>query len=207
MLIDLKDLTGTEAYHLMTQSIIPRPVAWVLTENEGGDYNLAPFSFFTAVCSTPPIMMFSVGNKPSGEIKDTRRNIERTKEFVLHIAHADLAVPMTETSRTLAYGESELERVDLQLTSDWSGAESSISLPRLKACTIAMHCALYQVQEIGDKNQGLIFGEIKHAYVADSVLKSGDRLQIDADKVDPIARLGASEYASLGEVFSIARPE
>ena len=65
MHINVEELTGTEAYHLLTQTVIPRPVAWILTENEEGDYNLAPFSFFTAISSRPPLIMFSVGSKPS----------------------------------------------------------------------------------------------------------------------------------------------
>jgi len=207
MLVNMDELNGTEAYHLMTQSIIPRPVAWVLTENEGAvnsvnNYNLAPFSFFTAVCSNPPIIMFSVGKKPSGEVKDTRRNIERTKRFVLHIAGTDLAQPMTETSRTLDYGESEIERVDLNLTNDWDQA-----LPRVAECEVAMLCELYEMQEIGNNAQGLVFGEIKQVYLSDQVASTEPRLQIDASKLDPIARLGASEYAALGKVFTIPRPE
>jgi flavin reductase (DIM6/NTAB) family NADH-FMN oxidoreductase RutF len=202
MLIDMSELEGTQAYHLMTQTIIPRPVAWVLTENEGGSMNLAPFSFFTAIGSNPPIIMFSVGKKPSGEVKDTRRNIERTGNFVLHIAGTDLAGPMTETSRTLDYGESEMDRVNLTLEQDWGQP-----LPRVAQCDVAMFCTLYQMQEIGNNAQGLVFGEIKSVYLSDRIAEQTTRLHVDAKALNPIARLGASEYASLGEVISIPRPE
>ncbi|GLQ31009.1 flavin reductase family protein [Litoribrevibacter albus] len=202
MIIDMDSLVGPQAYHLMTQTIIPRPVAWVLTQNEGGNYNLAPYSFFTAVCSNPPIIMFSVGKKPSGEVKDTRRNIERTKDFVLHIAGSHLAGPMTETARTLDYGESEMAHIDLTLTDDWGKA-----LPRVEQCDVAMHCSLYEIQEMGNNAQGLVFGEIQSVYLSERVATLEPRLQVDAKSVDPIGRLGASEYASLGDIISVPRPE
>lgn len=202
MLINMDSLNGTQTYHLMTQTIIPRPVAWILTENEGGNYNLAPFSFFTAVCSNPPIIMFSVGKKPSGEVKDTRRNIERTQSFVLHIAGSDLAGPMTETSRTLDYGDSEMDRLALSLDKDWGQP-----LPRVTQCDVAMYCSLYEIQEMGNNKQGLVFGEIQSVYLSEKVATQESRLQVDAKSLDPIARLGASEYATLGDIISIPRPE
>lgn len=202
MIIDFNDVNGTQAYHLLTQTVIPRPVAWILTENESGNYNLAPYSFFTAICSTPPIVMFSVGKKPSGEVKDTRRNIERTQEFVIHIAGMDLANDMTESSRTLDYGVSEVDHSNLALNTDWPS-----SLPRLEQCQVAMHCVLHKVDEIGDNKQGVVYGEVKHMYLSESVIKTSERLQVNAVDVDPIARLGGSEYAGLGSVITISRPE
>ena len=70
MNIDASTLAPIQIYHLMTQTVIPRPIAWVLTESGEADYNLAPFSYFTPVSSNPPLLMFSVGKKPTGEIKD-----------------------------------------------------------------------------------------------------------------------------------------
>lgn len=201
MHINVEELTGTEAYHLLTQTVIPRPVAWILTENEESDYNLAPFSFFTAISSRPPLIMFSVGSKPSGDIKDTRRNILRTKSFVVHIAPSTLAEEMTETARTLEYGESELERVNLTINNDWQQI-----LPRLSECDIALFCELYDYQEIGENKQGLVFGEIKQAFLSDKVATKGERLVIDATQVDPISRLGGNDYAALGKTITIQRP-
>lgn len=69
--INLDDLSSTEVYYTMTETLVPRPIAWVLSENLSGSYNLAPFSYFTAVCSNPPLIMISVGKKPDGSPKDT----------------------------------------------------------------------------------------------------------------------------------------
>ena len=204
MYIELAGLSSNQIYFTMTQAVIPRPIAWVLSDNGNGGYNLAPYSYFNAVCSEPPLIFISVGKKPDGSYKDTRVNIEERHHFVVHIAHRDLAVPMTETSRTLPHGVSELDRVDLGLT-EFDG----FPLPRLADCRVALACELYQIQEIGPSPQTLLFGKVRSIYVDDGVASTDDkgRFKVQADKVDPIGRLGASEYVTFGEILSIPRPK
>jgi len=204
MYIDLEGLSPNRIYLTMTQTVIPRPVAWVLSDNGDGGYNLAPYSYFNAVSSDPPLVFISVGKKPDGSYKDTRVNIEERSHFVVHIAHRGVAVPMTETSRTLPHGESELERIDLSVT-EFEG----FPLPRLKDCRVALACELYEIQEIGATPQSLVFGKVRSIYVEDEVVSTDDkgRLKVSADKVDPIGRLGASEYVTFGEILSIPRPK
>ncbi len=204
MLIDLEGMAPQDAYHLLTQTVIPRPVAWVLSENPEGDYNLAPFSFFTPITSNPPLLMISVGRKPGdGVSKDTRVNIEARKHFVVHIAHRGLAPAVTESSRSLPHGDSELDNLDLELA-DFEGSE----LPRLKDCHVAFACELYDIKEIGEAPQSLVFGKVTRVWVSDEVVRidDKDRMTFDGAAIDPIGRLGGSEYVTFGEVFKIARP-
>ena len=83
MNLNFSDFSASQRYHLMTQTIIPRPIAWVLTDSssnaEKDNFNLAPFSYFTAVSSEPPILMLSVGKKPNGDDKDTLINVRENK--------------------------------------------------------------------------------------------------------------------------------
>lgn len=204
MLIDFDGLDPTEAYHVLTQTVIPRPMAWVLSENPDGDYNLAPFSFFTPITSNPPLLMISVGRKPAeGVAKDTRVNIEARKHFVVHIAHRELAKAVTESSRALPHGQSELAHLDLELA-EFEGA----SLPRLKDCHVAFACELYDIKEIGAAPQSLVFGRVTRVWVSDSAVRydEKDRLTFDGAAIDPIGRLGGSEYVTFGDVFKIPRP-
>ncbi|WP_111495810.1 MULTISPECIES: flavin reductase family protein [Marinobacter] len=203
MIIDFTEMPSDRVYHCMTQSLIPRPVAWVLSENPEGDYNLAPFSFFTAVTSNPPLIMLSVGRKPDGDFKDTRVNIEERKKFVIHIAHDELARTMTETARSLPHGVSEVAQNDLK-TVPFDGFD----LPRLADCKIALACELYQLQELGPNRQSVIFGQVSQLYVDDAAATRDekDRFRIDAEAIQPIGRLGGSEYMTFGEILSIPRP-
>ncbi|GAA5213823.1 flavin reductase family protein [Corallincola platygyrae] len=204
MEIAFDTLSSGEIYHAMTQTIVPRPIAWVLSDNGNESFNLAPFSYFNAVCSAPPLIMFSVGKKPDGSDKDTLHNIQKRGKFVVHVPSASMADVVTQTAQTLPHGESELAHVNLPLTSF-----ADFALPRLADCHIAMACTLYEVKEIGDVPQRLIFGKIESLYLSEDVAgaDSKGRLKVNTASLDPLARLGASEYASLGEVFTHKRPE
>ena len=116
MHIDLSTLSPVETYATMTQTVVPRPIAWMLTENDAGDYNLAPFSYFNAMSSSPPMAVFSVGLNPDGQIKDTRYNLEKREHCVIHIAHREMAATMTATSATLNRGTSEVSQLGLELS-------------------------------------------------------------------------------------------
>lgn len=197
MNIDLSTLAPTQIYHLMTQTIIPRPIAWVLTDSGEQNYNLAPFSYFTAVSSNPPLMMISVGKKPSGEVKDTTRNVLETGQMVIHIANEALADVVTQSAATLEHGESEVLASGIELV-DFDGFD----LPRIKDCPIAFGCKLFEVQEIGETPQTLIFAQIEELYIDPSVIgERSDRVVVDALKVNPLARLGGSQFAVLEKPF------
>lgn len=188
----------------MTQTIIPRPIAWALTDSNNGSLNLAPFSYFTAVSSAPPILMLSVGKKPNGDDKDTLVNIINNKKVVIHIASEQHANLVTNTSQTLAHGESELTKNNI-LTTEFEG----FSLPRLAQCDIAYGCELYEIKELGDVPQSLIFVEVKQVYISDTVadIDEKQRITVHADRIKPLARLGGGEYATIEKPFTIARPK
>jgi flavin reductase (DIM6/NTAB) family NADH-FMN oxidoreductase RutF len=199
--IDLSTLSANQVYATLTQTIIPRPVAWVLSDNGDSSYNLAPFSYFNALSSDPPMVVLSIGLKPGGDMKDTRVNIEQRKHFIVHIAHREMAEAMTASSATMPFGESELEKLGLATTS-MPGSD----LPRLADCRIAYACELAEVQFI--KHQAIVLAELKHLYLDDNVVgkDAKGRLKVMADKVDAIGRLGGGEYMTAGEVIYYERP-
>lgn len=203
MNIHLADISTSGTYHLMTQTVIPRPIAWVLSNNSDGGHNLAPFSYFNAVCSSPPLLMLSMGKKPNGSDKDTVANLQVGVMCVVHIAHVSQADVVTSTAATLDYGESEVDANNIALCThlDWP-------LQRISSSPIAYLCRVHSTQEIGDTPQQLIFVEAIELFIDDSmVTTNNDRIEVDASKVNPLARLGANQYASLGEVFSKHRPK
>lgn len=203
MNIDLSTMSGTGIYHLMTQTVIPRPIAWVLSNNTNDSLNLAPFSYFNAVCSDPPLFMLSMGKKPSGKIKDTAANLTVGAHCIVHIAHVDQSDQVTKTAATLDYGESEVNINEIALVAhqDWS-------MKRIKDCPIAYLCKVHSAQDLGNAPQRLVFVEALELYVDDKVVSEDKgRIKVDALKVNPLARLGASQYANLGAIFTAARPK
>ena len=201
MHLDMTDLSEIQAYATMTQTIIPRPVAWILTDNGDKTYNLAPFSYFNGITADPPMVMFSIGKPPVPGIKDTRTNIEARKEFIIHIAHREQAEDMTKSSATMPHGESEIEMLDLKLA-EMPGSH----LPRLADCRIAYSCELEEIHMI--KDQAIVFASLKHLYLDDAVVgkDAKGRLKVDGTAVDPIGRLGGGEYLAAGDLIYFDRP-
>ena len=203
MNIDFEQLTASERYFHTIQTLIPRPIAWVLSQHENGSFNLAPFSYFSAICSDPALLMISVGRKSKAEQKDTRANIEARKQFVVHIASMANIHAMNESAASLPANVSEVEQLGLA-----TEAFDGFALPRLSCAKAAFACELNAIHEVGHARQAVIYGEIKRLYLADEIIDTDNngRIKVDAGKLDPIARLGANEYAGLSEIIRMQRP-
>jgi flavin reductase (DIM6/NTAB) family NADH-FMN oxidoreductase RutF len=203
MNLDLSALDPKSIYQTMIQCIVPRPIAWVLSDNGDESFNLAPFSYFNGVSSKPPIISISIGKKRDGSKKDTWINIEERKHFVVHLAQADQAPHVSATAASLPFGESELTDNDLPTVQDpyWP-------LPRLEKTPIAMLCRLHQIIEVGETPQALVLGRIEQLYIADQITKDSDTAapSIDSALLDPLARLGGDDYAKVGAPFTVQRP-
>ena len=204
MILQLEKLSPTNTYFQIIQTLIPRPIAWVLTENETANYNLAPFSYFNAVCSDPALIMLSIGNKPDGSIKDTCHNIVERKSFTVHISGEETMEALNQSSATLNRNHSELDELDISLTD----FESS-PLPRISECKIAYACELYEIHKLGKSPQSIIYGKVNSIFIDDAVASVSDkgRIKVHADKLQPISRLGANEYMQAGKVISLQRPK
>lgn len=198
MQLNLNELSSGQAYHLLTQSFIPRPIAWVLSSNNEGVLNLAPFSFFTGVCSSPPLVMLSIGIKTSGVGKDTRENLLNGKDFVIHLPSVTSANDVTLSAKELPAEESELDLLENAELVEFAGCP----LPRLAAAPLAFQAKLHKVDYLGDQPHAVIYAELIQAYISDDVLNTqakDGRLEIDAFKVNPLARLGAGSYSALAK--------
>src|SRR5271170_178191 len=115
MLIDCSEYSRDQIYFLMIQLVIPRPIAWVLSDNGDRTYNLAPFSFFNAITSNPPILMLAAGWKDEGTRKDTWVNISERSHFVVHIPSAEQVNDVSVSSAVLPHGVSEADQFHIPL--------------------------------------------------------------------------------------------
>jgi flavin reductase (DIM6/NTAB) family NADH-FMN oxidoreductase RutF len=203
MEVDFNQLTPSQVYHSIVQTLIPRPIAWVLSLNKNQSCNLAPFSYFNAVSSDPPLVMISVGKKADGSFKDTKINIEARKHFVIHLPSVEQALAVNNSSATLANEQSEVDALDLE-TTDFELSP----LPRLKDCPVAYACELFDILEIGQTPMAMILGKITALYIDDDIIEQplDNQAVINSSKMNPLARLGGIDYSSLGKTFSIKRP-
>jgi flavin reductase (DIM6/NTAB) family NADH-FMN oxidoreductase RutF len=202
MVIDFDSLSPGQAYSLMIQCIIPRPIAWILSDNGDTTYNLAPFSYFNGVTGKPPIISVSIGTKRDGAKKDTWVNIEERKHFVVHIPSKEHAQTVSRTSAPLEFGQSEITANDLEVVQ-----QTGWPTPRLKTAQVALLCEKHLIIEVGDGPQGLLLGRVTEAYIKDELVDIDDgQAKILAAKLNPLARLGGDDYTDVDSSFTVPRP-
>ena len=198
MRIDPHDLPVRAAYSLFISTIVPRPIAWVSTLSPDGRPNLAPFSFFMGVTSDPPTLAVAIGRR-RGEPKDTARNIEAGREFVVNVVTADLAGAMVRTSGDFPPEVNEFAEVGLTpLPSE------RVKPPRVRESPIHMECTLERMITIGRSGTALAIGEVVLFHIADSLWTGMD---VDVARLNPLGRLGGDLYAPIDRTLAIARPE
>ncbi|MBO0481104.1 flavin reductase family protein [Candidatus Enterococcus courvalinii] len=195
------ELTERENYKLLIGSIVPRPVALVTTRSENGSVNVAPFSYFSIVSSNPPIVSLAIQRK-TNKLKDTAANLLTTKEAVIHILDEDNVVDGNQTAATLPKEESELSRTTFSIDD-----AQTVGAPVLRESKIRFETELYQRIEIKENEQitaDLFLLKIKHYQVDESVYDEG---RILIEKLKPVSRLAGNNYAKIGEIFTLVRPD
>ena len=201
MIYDPDNLPFQEIHKLMIGSIVPRPIAFVSTISKDGKNNIAPFSYFNGVCSSPPTIMFAPARRGwDGSEKDTLVNIRDTKEFVVNIVSESFAKKMVECSTDYE------SNIDEFIVSGLNPVPSEqIISPRLKESKICFECKLNQIVEVGDGKAGsgfIVIGNVILFHIDDSVMIDG---RIDIEKLNPIGRLAGNWYTRPTDNFRIQR--
>jgi len=197
----LSTLPTGEVYKLLIGAVVPRPIAWVSTVSAYGIANLAPFSFFNAVCSNPPTLLFCPVNHPDGREKDTLRNIRQTQEFVVNVATENVVKALNQTSANYPSDISEFAQAGVTPI-----PSSLVAAPRVEESPIQFECKLVQVVDVGDGSNGsghIVIGRIVYAHFDARVYQAG---KISIEALKPVGRLAGNSYCPVREVFDLARP-
>ncbi len=179
--------------------VAPRPIGWIATRDRAGRANLAPYSFFNAFSSSPPIVGFG-----SEGYKDSIRNAEETGEFVANLATRPLAEAMNLTSAPVVQGIDEMRLAGLE-----AAPCRLVAAPRVAAAPAALECKLLQVIRLHDlqgRDLGsyLALGQVVGVHIDPRYLRDG---RFDTAAAQPIARAGyRGDYAELGRMFEMLRP-
>ena len=203
MELDPQTIPYQSMYKIMIGSIVPRPIGWISTVSETGVFNLAPFSFFNAVCSNPPTVLFCVtARAQDASQKDTLRNVLATGEFVVNMVSYPLAAQMNLTSAELPADQSEFDFANLTAI-----PSLTVKAPRVAESLIHYECELDRTVPINADAPGgatVVFGRVRHIHIDDSVLIGTDK--IDALKLQPVGRMAGAGYAKIETLFDLPRP-
>tara|TARA_Y100000590_G_scaffold168637_1_gene192888 strand:- start:1006 stop:1614 length:609 start_codon:yes stop_codon:yes gene_type:complete len=184
--------------------IVPRPIGWISSKNNEGKINLAPYSFFNAIATIPPMVVIGPGGySKSGNNKDTLLNIKNNPEFVCNFVSWDVKDIMNETSYSFDNNESEIEKLSIEIEDS-----NLVSIPRVKLSPAHFECTLFKIIDLPSDSKGnpnhLIIGNIIGINVSDKIIKN-DR--VDIGELKPISRMGYDEYALINTIFSMKRPK
>jgi flavin reductase (DIM6/NTAB) family NADH-FMN oxidoreductase RutF len=195
MILDPKAISVGAMYRFMISVVVPRPIAFVSTVNREGRFNAAPFSYFTALTSDPPLIAISISLR-SGGPKDTLRNIRETGDFVVNAATEEMAGRIVQAS-----GDWPEEVDELALTGLTPAPADLVRSPRVAESPVNLECRFDREIELG--RAFLVVGEIVRAHVSDTVLTEG---RVDIAKLKPLGRLGGDGYTAVREDFHLPRP-
>lgn len=188
-----QDRLDTEtSYRLLVGCVVPRPIAWISTLNPDGSVNVAPFSSYNYVATSPPMLAVNIATR-EGEQKDTALNITANGEFVVNVVDEACMEVMHRSAANYPRGISEAAELGMALL-----PSRQVAPPRIASTPVQMECRLDQKVVLGRGVNTLYIGEVVAFHLSGQVY---DGHRVDSSKIRPVARLGGPFYTTLGEVI------
>ena len=203
--IDPKAIATKDLHQFMVTAVAPRPIAWASTVDEDGNPNLAPYSFFNAFSSNPPILVFSSNRRVEGNTtKDTLHNIEKTREVVINVVSYNVVRQMAVTGVEFPSDVNEFEKAGVTML-----ASEVVKPFRVKESPVQFECKVSDIIPLGDGGGAghLIICNVVRLHIDENVLDENNR--IDPFKIDLMGRMGRTYYTrAAGEsLMSIAQAQ
>lgn len=201
MYLDTREISSRDAYRLLIGSVVPRPIAWVSTISAAGVGNLAPFSFYMAATSTPPMIVVSTGHR-DGQPKDTLRNVQEVPELVVNVVDEAVAEAMNATSEEVPPEVDELAMAGLSPL-----PSARVRPARVAESPIQLECRVEQLIPIGrgPSASTLIVAEVLAFHIRDELFDA-ERTRIRLDRLRAVGRLAGDWYCTTNDQFELIRP-
>lgn len=197
---DLKDVEASIAYKLLAATVVPRPIAWVVSQDKAGAVNASPYSFFNVMGSAPPTIALGMLADPERGYKDSAQNILDTGEFVVNLVPEAMVEAMNLTAADAPRGTNELALAQLETT-----PADHVQPPRITDSPVAFECRTYSTVETGP-HQIVVIGQVVAVHIDDAFILDAERAYIDTPKLDLVARSYGSEYLRSQDRFNLQRP-
>jgi flavin reductase (DIM6/NTAB) family NADH-FMN oxidoreductase RutF len=180
--------------------VSPRPIGWISTRALDGSENLAPYSFFNAVASEPPQVMFSSNAaKPDrGDTKDSVANIRETGVFCVNVVEYAMREVMNLTSGPWPRETDEFEKAGIE-----RAACHEIACSRVAEAPANLECRMTQIVRLEGDNNHLVLGTVVGVHLREDCIVDGI---FDVLRYQPLSRLGYRDFSRVTELFSLKRP-
>jgi len=178
--------------------VVPRPVAWVVSQDREGQVNAAPYSFFNAFSDNPVVVGIGCGPR-AGAAKDTLANIEATGQFVVNLVSAATAEQMNVTAIDFPHGVNEIAEAGLT-----TAPSLKVKVPRIAESPVALECEIFQFVPAG--HHTIVMGRVVAQYVRDDCVLDAAKFYIDTPKLELVGRMhGRGWYARTTDRIEIPR--
>lgn len=195
---DLGASESRDRYKLLTGLVVPRPIGWIGTQRADGSFNLAPFSFFNVVSSSPPTVIFS-GGRHQDRPKDSVTLAEESGEFTVNIVSESVGAAMSVTAG--AYGPDDDEFEIAGLTPVMGRL---VNAPMVAESPANLECRVVNVVSIGEGVSRLVVGRVVAIHVEDEAL---DGTRIVSGEINAIGRMAGNTYVTTKDIFELNRPD
>ncbi|CAM3717095.1 flavin reductase family protein [Bordetella tumulicola] len=197
MMFDMDDLDVGRSYKLMSSSILPRPIAWVVSQDADGVVNAAPYSLFNFFGGHPPVVCIGMG-RPKGNDKDSLANIRATGEFAINMVTQPLVQAMNTTAVPFPVGVNELEKAGLETVPC-----TKIAGHRIKSSPLTLECKLQQIIDVPPSSV-MVMATVSAMHIDDSCVIDVDRCHLDSSKFEAIGRMASPGwYTTTTDRFAI----
>ena len=201
MHFDLARIPTADAYKLLVSTVVPRPIALATTVDSEGRVNAAPFSFFNAVSSVPPVVVLGISPGAASEdgYKDTGRNIRDSGEFVVNLVDEVLAERMNICAIDFSAGTGELEKAELTPL-----PSVGVRPPRIAQSPVSFECRRITGLSLGPRST-LEVGSVIHIHIRDDLVDPA-KMYVRTEKMRLIGRMhGRGWYARTSDLFLMDR--
>ena len=199
MLFDFTTIAPQDAYKLVVASVVPRPIAWVVSQDAEGHVNAAPYSFFNAFSSDPVVIGIGCGPRPEGTLKDTAANIRATGQFVVCLVPESAIHAMVATAVDFPPGTDELAEAGLTTI-----ASTKVKPPRIAESPVALECETFQLVPAG--RHTIVLGRVVALHIRDDCMLDPARFYVDTPKLGLVGRMhGSGWYARTTDLLEVPR--
>jgi flavin reductase (DIM6/NTAB) family NADH-FMN oxidoreductase RutF len=199
MLFDFETLPASERYKLVVSTVVPRPVAWVVSQDAAGVVNAAPFSFFNVFSDDPVVIGFGIGPKPDGGGKDTLANIKEGGQFVVCLVPHSQIDAMNATA--IDFGAEVDELAEAGLT---KVASTKVKVPRIGESPVALECETFQLIPVG--HHTIVLGRVVAMHIHDEAVMDAKKNYVDTPKLDLVGRMhGRGWYTTTRDRVEVPR--
>ena len=181
-----------ERQFMLSQLVVPRPIAMVSTRSPEGVANIAPMSYYLPITGDPMLLGITMGLREDGQLKHTYANAMASGDFVVNVT-TEVFRDRIETVAMEA--PSEVDEFEL---AGWTPVPATkVTSPAIGEALARLECKVRRVVDLG--TTGLPFGEVhlvigEVVWVAYDSAVCDDRGRIDPLRLGPIGRLGLRSF-------------